>query len=259
MTKRRLIHLSLFVIALVILAGCVAPPKETSTAGSSNTNSNSGAPPVAATTLPPTATSGSVYVTLVTPTPAATTTMESQGYSEIVTQTIPPEDRSCRIFTHTQTFTYNGTAFTFDLKNPPMYITYKVTPSEIEVRKVRTHSTNKTEYLLEYDTFDPLSFMEITVKNKETGEVYLQDGFGTDYTQYTTRTLKVLNSADMYIEIKGNRIKGTIEVWVKPVGNFADPDSMKFDNCTYWSQTTRDNLPIALETSTPTPTWTFKK
>ncbi len=258
MIKQSPILLSLFVIALIILAGCVAPPKEASTAGTSGTNGHS-FPPAAATTASSTPTSGAVYVTLVTPTPAATTAMESQGYTDFVTQTIPPEDRSCRIFTHSQTFFYNGTAFTFDLKNPPMYITYKVTPSEKTVRKVVTHSINKTEYLLEYDTFDPLSYLEITVKNKETGEVYLQDGFGTDYTQYTTRTLKVLNSADMYIEIKGNRIKGTIDVWVKPAGNFADPDSMNFDTCTYWSQTTRDNLPIALKTGTPTPTWTFKK
>jgi len=259
MIKRSSILLSLFVIALLILAGCVAPPKETATAGSSNTNSNSGVAPVAVTTLSSTPTSGAVYVTLVTPTPAATSPIESQGYSEFVTQTLPPEDRSCRIFTHSQTFFYNGTAFTFDLKNPPMYITYKVAPSEKAVRKVVTHSINKTEYLLEYDTYDPLSYLEITVKDKETGEIYLKDGFGTDYTQYTTRTLKILNSADMYIEIKGNKITGTIEVWVKPVGNFADPESMNFDTCTFWSQTTRDNLPIALETGTPTPTWTFKK
>lgn len=259
MIKLSSILLSLFVIALIILAGCVAPPKETSTAGSSGTNGHSSAPSVAATTPSTTPTSGAVYVTLVTLTPEATTTIGSQGYSEFVTQTIPPEDRSCRIFTHSQTFFYNGTAFTFDLKNPPMYITYKVTPSEKAVRKVVTHSINKTEYLLEYDTFDPLSYLEITVKDKETGEIYLEDGFGTDYTQYTTRTLKVLNSGDLYIEIKGNKISGTIDVWVKPVGNFADPDSMNFDTCTYWSQTTRDNLPIALETGTPTPTWTFKK
>ena len=257
MIKRRSILLSLFIIALLILGGCVAPPKETSTAGSSGTTSNSGAPLVTTTKPSSTPPSGAVYVTLVTPTPETTTTRESQGYSEFVTQTIPPEDRSCRIFTHSQTFNYNGTAFTFDLKNPPMYITYNVTPSEIAVRKVVTYSINKTEYLLKYDTFDPLSYLEITVKNKVTGEVYLQDGFGTDYTQYTTRTLKVLNSADMYIEIKGNRIKGTIEVWVKPIGNFADPNNMNFDACTYWSQSTRDNLPIALKTGTPTPTWTF--
>lgn len=259
MIKPSSILLSLFLIALLILAGCVAPPKETSTAGTSNTNSHSGASPVATTTPPLTPTSGAVYVTVVTPTPAFTSNIEPQGYSEFTTLTMPPEDRSCRIFTHTQTFTHNGTAFTFDLKNPPMYITYKVTPSEIAVRKVSTHSINKTEYLLKYNTYDPLSYLEITVKNKETGEIYLQDGFGTDYAEYTTRTLKVLNSADMYIEIKGNQIKGTIEVWVKPVGNFPDPDSMNFDTCTYWSQTTRDNLPIALKTGTPTPTWTFKK
>ena len=255
MMKTGSIFLSLFIIASLIFAGCVAPPKETSNTGVANTNNPSVTSTVAATTP----TSEAVYVTLVTPSAAATSPLETQGYSQFTTSTISPEERSCRIFSHTQTFFYNGTAFTFDLKTPPMYITYKITPSEISVRKVRTHSINKTEYLLEYDTFDPLSYLEITVKDKETGEIYLQDGFGQDYSQYTTRTLKVLKRADMYIEIKGNRVKGTIDVWVKPVGNFPDPESMNFDTCTYWSQTTRDNLPIALETSTPTPTWTFKK
>lgn len=255
MIKFNSIFLSFFIIALLILSGCVAPPEETSIPGISGTNTPS-VPSSGITTAP---TSGAVYVTLVTPTIATRSPIETQGYSEFTTQTLPPEDRSCRIFTHTQTFTYNGTAFTFDLINPPMYITYKVTPTEIAVRKVATHSINKTEYLLEYDTFDPLSYLEITVKDKGTNEVFLQDGFGIDYAQYTTRTLKVLKSGDLYIEIKGNKIKGTIDVWVKPSGNFPDPESMNFDTCTYWSQTTRDNLPIALITSTPTPTWTFKK
>ena len=249
------ILLGLLIISSLIIAGCVAPPKETSIEGVSNTNTPS-VTSTAATTAPD---SGAVYVTLVTPSAATTNPVETQGYSEFTTATISPEERSCRIFTHTQAFFNNGSAFTFDLKNPPMYITYKITPSEIAVRKVRTHSINKTEYLLEYDTFDPLSYLEITVKDKDTGEVYLQDGFGQDYTQYTSRTLKVLKRADMYIEIKGNRVKGTIDVWVKPVGNFVDPESMTFDTCTYWSQTTRDHLPIALVTATPTPTWTFKK
>lgn len=238
-------------VAILAAAGCVAPPEELSPAGVSKTNT-----PTGTTTSP---TSAAVYVTLVTPSAAPTSTIETQGYSEFTTQTMSPEERSCRIFSHSQTFYYNGTAFTFDLKNPPMYITYKVTPSEISVQKVRTHSINKTEYLIEYETFDPHSFLEITVKDKETGEVYLQDGFGTDYSQYTTRTLKVLNSDDLFIEIRGNLIKGTVDVWVKPVGNFEDPDSMNFDTCTFWSQTTRDYLPIALVTSSPTPTWTFKK
>lgn len=52
--------------------------------------------------------------------------------------------------------------------------------------------------------------------------------------------------------MKGNKITATANFWVKPVGNFDNPDNMTFDVCTYWGQT-RDATALAFITSTPTP------
>ena len=243
--------LSIGIIAMLVIAGCVAPPKESPNTGSGAASSTANAASVVTTATP-----ANVYVTEVTPyvTMIAETTPTS-GYSTFVTQTPPVEDRSCRIYKTTQTFLYNGTAFTFNLKNPPMYINYTVIPQNISVNKAATSRYgSKPDVVYQYSTYDPQSYFIITVRSKETGEIYLEDGFGTDYTTYLTRTLKVLDADDMLIEIKGNKITATVNFWVKPIGNFDDAANMTFDTCTYWGQT-RDNTAYAYVTSTPTPTW----
>lgn len=252
MIKRSSILLSLFIIAFLILAGCVAPPKETAGLTGSSGSASTATETAAIPDTP--ATPVNVYVTEVTPyvTIIAETTPTS-GYSTFSTPTPIPEDRSCRIYTTTQNFLYNATAFTFDLKNPPMFINYSVIPQNITEKKAVTERTgSKQEVIYQYSTYDPQSFFIITVRSKATGEVYLEDGFGTDYTTYLSRTLKVLDSDDMLIEMKGNKITASVNFWVKPVGNFDNPDNMTFDACTYWGQT-RDATALAYVTSTPTP------
>ncbi|WP_148277639.1 hypothetical protein [Methanoregula formicica] len=233
----------------------MAPPKETpgsiDSAGSSSIVTGE-------KTIPgTTATPANVYVTEVTPyvTLFGIESPDSSDSRAISTPTPVPEDRSCRIFTTTQTYFYNGTAFTFDLKNPPMYINYSVIPQNITVNKPATSRFGKKEDVVyQYSTYDPQSYLIITVRSKSTGEIYLEDGFGTEYTTYPSRTLKVLNADDMLIEINGNKITATTNFWVKPYGNFDDPQNMTFDTCTYWGQT-RDVTAHALVTATTTPTW----
>jgi hypothetical protein len=238
-------------IAMLVIAGCVAPPTETAPGVTYTYN------PVETTSD---ASASGAYVTEVT---AFVTTQDarsndtaSPGYHTFATPTPLPGDRSCRIYTKTQAYAYNGTAFTFHLKNPPMYINYTVVPENITVNKAtNSRYLTKDEVTYQFSTYDPLAYLEITVRNKTSGEVYLQDGFGSQYTSYLTRTLKVLKTDDLLIEIKGNKIKGTVNFWVKPPGNFENADNMTFDACTYWGQSTRDNTAVALVTATTTESW----
>jgi hypothetical protein len=241
------------IIAMLAIAGCVAPPKESPAGAGATYTYNPNEPATSGTT------SASSYVTEVTPyiNPQQTAEQEETlGYHTFVTPTPFPVDKSCRIYTTTQSFTYNGSAFTFNLKNPPMYINYTVTPQNITVNKAATSEyLTKQDVVYQYSTYDPQSYFVITIRNKTSGKVYLEDGFGTGYTTYLTRTLKVLNTDDMLIEMKGNKITATASFWVKPTGNFADPDNMTFDACTYWQGTPRSNTAIAFVTGTATPTW----
>ena len=251
MIKPGSVFLSLVIIAFLILGGCIAPPKETTgTTGSSGSVSQ----PAGAETAPVTTTPVNVYVTEVTPYITMNSeTSPTSGYSIFLVPTPLPEDRSCRIYTSTQSFLYNATAFTFNLKNPPMYINYTVIPQNVTEKKFVTERTgSKQEVIYEYSTYDPQSYFIITVRSKATGEIYLEDGFGKDYTTYLARTLKVLDSDDMLIEMKGNKITATVNFWVKPVGNFDNSDNMTFDACTNWGQT-RDATALAYVTATATP------
>lgn len=247
------------VVVTLIIAGCISPPEEIPL--STETAQNSSPTTTSAVSV---LTTIHQYITQVTPyiTPQSTQVDESStsGYHVFLAPTPLPQEQSCRIFTTKQAFMYNGSAFTFNLKNPPMYINYSVNPTNISGWKVYTsrYGSKPTE-MVKYNTYDPQSFLIITVRSKENGEIYLQDGFGIDYTSYTNRTLKVMKQDDLLVEIKGNKINGTISVWAKPVGNFDDPYNLTFDACTYWQVVPRDNLAMALVNGTPTPTWVTPK
>jgi len=242
---------AILIILLIAAAGCVTPPKGTSSSGSSEGYS-SAETGTAETTVTP------QYVTVVTPysTNTPDNSTSSSGANLYVTPTQPPEDQSCLIYFNTQNYAYNTTAITFDLKNPPMYINYTVVPTNVTVNKwVQERTGSKEDTTYTYSDYAPYSWFEVTVRNKTSGEVYLQNGFGESkgYTRYLNATLKVLKRDDMLIEFKGNSIKATVGVWVKPIGNFDNPKNKTFTECKYWTQT-QNSLSIA--TATTTPTWT---
>jgi len=253
MTKQALFPLFAFLIILLIaVAGCVTPPKATTTTSTSG-GYYSTETAAAETTAP------SQYVTVVTPYSTGTpdNPSSSAGTTSYVTTATPnPNERSCLIYLNKQSYAYNTTAITFDLKNPPMYINYTVVPTNVTVNKYAKSKTGSNDYVTyTYSDYAPYSWFEITVRNKTSGQVYLQDGFGQakGYSIYTSATLKVLKRDDMLIEFKGNSITATVGLWVKPVGNFDEPLNKTFAECKYWTQT-QNALPVV--TATTTPTWT---
>lgn len=217
-------------VALLTVSGCVAPP-EASTTGpvdlydpnqfKTGVTSDSGTSP---------------FVTEATPfiTPAL---LETQGYSVIATRTRPPDDISCLInlIEFDWRFNPNKTAFAFDLKNPPLYMNYSITkPFNVKGERLVTDKTGK-EKMIKYEYPAPYSYLDITIRDRATGEIYLQDGYGRDFGYYTNNTdLRLLKSGDMLIEVSGFNVSGAVGFWAKPNGNF--DESVSFDNveCVYW-------------------------
>jgi hypothetical protein len=238
--KERYLHLvfSLAMILLLAIAGCIAPPTENSTALGLNNAKGSAA----------NVTGTPVYVsevTLADYTPPGTT---SSGYSEFLTATPIPADITCRIHQKSM-FGYNASAFVFNLRNPPMYINYTVVPTNVTVNKVFTDTNTKETKTWTYSDYSPQSWFEITVRSNTTKEIYLQDGFGTrkGYSTYLARTLKILKQDDLLVELRGNDIKATASVWVKPLGNFEESRLAEFTECAYMDER-RDTI------ATPVPT-----
>jgi len=242
----------LLIILLLCSAGCVTPPKPGTGSTTSVTPSGS-----SQGTQEPTV--SQIYVNEVTPfetviLPGMET--PTSGYSIFSESTPIPQDQSCLINLKTQVYSYNKTAFAFNLKNPPMFINYSVIPTNITVTKLVTLKTgSKGEQTIRYSDYSPYSWFEITVRNKTTGEIYLQDGFGPGkgYRSYTAGTVKIMKRDDLQIEFYGNAITATAGVWIKPYVNFNDNMTRTFSECKYW-ESPRDSL--GYTTATATPTWT---
>ncbi|MGD1003955.1 MAG: hypothetical protein ABR887_00865 [Methanoregulaceae archaeon] len=237
--------LVLFIIYLLLIAGCVAPPKP-GTSPSSYPGSSGSAQGIEALTPTP------EYVTQATLFSTVTPTVQGQGYITFPPTTPIAADLSCLIDLRSLVG-YQTTAITFDLKNPPMYINYSVTPSNITITRTIVDPNTKAESLQSWSTYSPYSWFEVTVRNKTSGKIYLQDGFGTQkgYTTYLNQTLKVFNQGDLQIEYISNNITATAGIWVKPLQNFDNRQPSDFSECKYWDHPV-NVLPFA--TATPTPT-----
>ena len=209
-TRICLTFLVLFTAALLLIAGCVTPPPSTTTTTSTSSGHYATETNTPETTSPPS------YVTAVTPfiTPGSAEQNNTRGPTLYTTAPTPlPTDLSCLIYLNTQYYSYNTTAVSFDLKNPPMYINYTVIPFNITVTKyVQSHQDANNWITLQYLDFAPYSWFEITVRNKTTGEIYLQNGFGEaqGLSVYRTATLgPILNSDDLQVKMTGNNITAT--------------------------------------------------
>ncbi len=171
-------------------------------------------------------------------------TDESEATQAITTaHTLAPPDMPCSIFSKSSAYAYNGTAFTFTQKNPPMFINYTVIPKNVTVNKVYVDPNTDKTVTLTYSDYSKTSWFEVTVRNAATNEIILQDGFGESkgYQMYLSRTLKVLKNGDLRIEFNGNDIRASVNVWVKPQGNFDESRLSEFTNCMYW-EGNRDSL-----------------
>ncbi|MFA5267842.1 MAG: hypothetical protein WC379_07715 [Methanoregula sp.] len=235
---------ALAIIFALFTAGCVAPPQENSTfnpllSGDQNKS------------VQLTKTQSSFVSEVTLSDDALTSTIPiPAGYTTFLPTTRIPEDITCRI--HAIDISgYNGTAFTFNLKNPPMYINYSVTPKNVTVNKVYTDSYTKKTVTKTFSDYSPTSWFEITVRDSATKEIVLQDGFGDSkgYQAYLTRTLKVMKTGDLLVEFRGNDLKkASATIWVKPIGNFEESRLSEFTNCMYW-EGSRDSIATAKPTT----------
>lgn len=216
-------------IAILAASGCVAPPQET--AGPVDLYDPN--------QFKTTATGGSGSSRFVTEaTPFQTPPPETLAYSVIATKTRPPEDAACLInlIKLDWQFESNKTAFAFDLKNPPMYVNYSIIkPYNITDQKFYTDKKTGKEVLLKFSRPNPAAYLEITFRDRNTGDVILQDGYGQKYNFFTNNTdIKVMKSGDMLVEVKGFNVSAVVGFWAKSSGNFDPEESFEGVECVQW-------------------------
>lgn len=206
-----------FVVALIfilIVSGCITPPKEAPlNATTTKTKNTAGVPTLIVTTAPT-----PVYVTIETP--YATPTV---AYWTIPATVSPIKEDYVVIYsTKNQPFNYTKSAVSFDLKNPPMLIDFTLSNTNITRNISGKSRVLKNEWTFNNTVYsDPMAYFEVTVREKSTGNIVLQDGFGQsrNYGTENPRKLKVYSTGNYLIEFAGNRVTANVNLSVKREGN----------------------------------------
>jgi hypothetical protein len=251
--KVRYVHgLCIFMIILTsILSGCISPPTEPAETRTPPNNATQFLlpPPINPVVTPTTSDS---FLNPATPFPTQVT--PTLNYRTWTRETPNTEDQVCLISLNQfqSQSEIKKTAETFNLKNPPMYINYSLTEVSYVSGSVRVQKKYSTQgETASYSYPNPVSYLEITARNRTTGAIYVQDGFGKGYGQYPNKVIKVTKPDDLLIETAGYMVTGVVGIWVKPVGNFDDPSIFAGTEC----KNPRDFGPNSLGLKeTPTPT-----
>lgn len=204
-------------ILLISTSACVAPPKPGTSAS-----------PGAAGAVTPT-TEGAketpVYVTIETP---YSTGIANPTKKITTAEPTPPPEEWVEINHISQPFGFNATAFSFNLQNPPMIIFINVKPvNQTRTKEITNPFGSREDITITIDDYSPASWFELTVRNKNNGQILQQAGFGNTYSgklysQELNQTIKVLQKGDMLVELNGNLITAHVNVSVKKEGNIVN-------------------------------------
>jgi len=191
--------LVLLIALLCIAAGCVSADGAGSRPGWLPANASG----TGETTAIPTPTL--TYVTLATPFPVTTTAVSS-------TPTFRPQptksqnDNYIEIYNSTLYFDYNSTALAYEVMSPPLIIDYSITPEQVSREIAYTSQYgSKDDKTAIVTTTSEFSWLEITVRNKENGEIIIQDGFGKMYDWVPNKQLTIRYPGTYQIDLRGGK------------------------------------------------------
>ncbi len=110
----------------------------------------------------------------------------------------------------------------FSLLNPPLVIDYDVTPTnatDIKYMEYKEIATVHQENLVINRPYEDSWFMVI-VRNKDTGQLVTEDGFGRTYSFQSPRQLVLRENGNYSFEFTGDYAKLDLTMKVKNEGNF---------------------------------------
>ena len=110
----------------------------------------------------------------------------------------------------------------FSLLNPPLVIDYNVTPSravDIKYMEYKEMTTMHKENIVIDRPYEDTWFMVI-VRNKDTGEIATEDGFGRTFSFQSPRQLVLRECGNYSLEFTGDYGNLDLSIKVKQEGNF---------------------------------------
>jgi hypothetical protein len=124
------------------------------------------------------------------------------------------------IFKNNQSYNLeNSYKISFDLKNPPMVIRYKVVPQNItDIKWFEPRDAKKKNDTATVNRPDEFAWFELKIYDKS--GLYTRQGWGRLYgIPLTTQEIVVRNDGTYQIEFSGQAVAVSSEVLVKKEGN----------------------------------------
>ena len=213
---RRVGIIAIILILMVILAGC-GQRVPTRNATSKNPWGN--------TTTPPKGTGGSATQTTVVPTttspvmqvtPIATATTIA---TPVLTYRTPPPYANITgnltvIDEKILVFTYNLTAYTYNLENPPLLLDYTLKVPNITRTRIIPDPVSGADRTVSITYPDPIAWFEVTVKDIETNSILERSGYGRQYDVSFRKQVWIRYPGNYYIEFSGNRLTADVKFLV---------------------------------------------
>lgn len=175
-------------------------------------------------TIPPTpaATQGknliTSYVTIETPIPQIT---EARPFIQADVSR-PSYDNFITIYSLSdQTLTQDFPLISFNLVNPPLIIDYAVKPYNVTDLKYYEYKMKSTYYTETINITRPYedTWFNIVVRNKDTGEIIAEDGFGRLHSTENLKRLSIQKSGNFQFEYDGQFGYLTLTMKVNKTGN----------------------------------------
>jgi hypothetical protein len=123
---------------------------------------------------------------------------------------------------------YHGeapTAMNVNVREPPLVITYQVTPLIVQdtiLGSNRTSSAKKagtTDELLNVSYVCPQSEFTVTLYDPVSGGEIIQDGFGPEYGQIASKTFTVRDAGNYIVQFDGKFVDAHVDMRIKREGN----------------------------------------
>jgi hypothetical protein len=134
----------------------------------------------------------------------------------------PVPDKYVPVYNVSLGFNYTMTAISCNLTNPPLVINVSIIPKMITDKKwyqSREGSKEESGVTTQINAPSPYAYLLITVYDKNSKEILLQDGYAKGYDTGTARQFKVLRAGLLWIEFKGNDLTAIVNMSVKEEGN----------------------------------------
>lgn len=200
--------ITILLILLIISSGCGQriPTRNTTSWGNTTPKKTGGS--ASHTTAVPTTTSPIVEVTLMpvgTETPSPIPTYRNPPQMINITANLTVIDEK------TLAFSYNRSAYTYTVENPPLLIDYTLTVPNISKTRVENDPVTGGDRTVTVTYPDPVAFFEVTVKDLETNRIIVRDGYGGVYDVSKSKDVWVRYPGSYYIEFFGNRVTAKIK------------------------------------------------